>query len=137
MRNNKVLGIVLWAAGLAIALLFLAFVSQEWNGTVWAVAVCTVLTYIGHLALWLVLQKGKLDFRNLPALTISVAFLLLQTLWAVVVSFTAWVIPVKIALLGNVLFVIAQVVTVTMALMGKNHIETVDKRQKDHHTEVR
>jgi len=136
VKNNKILGITAWALGLALSLLLLFLIPKDLNGTVWAIIVCTVLVYLLHLALWLALQKGNVDFHNMPALTLSVFSLIAQTTWAVIVAFAATAIPTKIAILINALLIIVQVFAIVLALISKNHIENVSKRQKDHHVEL-
>lgn len=86
--------------------------------------------------LWRLLQKEKLDFHNLPALTLSVFFLLVQTVWAVVVACAATIISAKTGILVNALLIIIQALVIVLALISKKHIESVSNRQKDHHVEL-
>lgn len=136
MKENKILGIVAWALGLVLSMLLLIFISKERTGTVWAVIICTVMVYLLHLVLWGLLQKKKLDFHNLPVLILSVFFLLVQTVWAVVVAFAVTTISTKTSALVNVFLIIVQALIIVLALISKNHIENVSNRQKDHHVEL-
>lgn len=136
MKENKILGFTVWALGLVLSMLFLILIPKERTGTVWAVIVCTVVVYLLHLMLWRLLQKKKLDFHNLPALTLSVFFLLVQTVWAAVVACAATTISAKMGVLLNVLLIIVQALVIVLALISKNHIESVGNRQKDHHVEL-
>jgi dolichyl-phosphate-mannose--protein O-mannosyl transferase len=136
VNNNKILGATVWILGLSLGLLFLFFVPKEQTGTVKAIIICTVVVYLLHLALWTLLQRKKLNFHNLPALTLSVFFLLVQTVWAVVVAFMATTISTKTGLFINVLLVIIQVLGIMLALISKNHIKGMSNRQKDHHVEL-
>lgn len=136
MKENKILGVTVWALGLVLSILLLIFIPKERTGTVWAVIVCTVVVYLLHLMLWRLLQKEKLDFHNLPALTLSVFFLLVQTVWAVVVACAATIISAKTGILVNALLIIIQALVIVLALISKKHIESVSNRQKDHHVEL-
>lgn len=136
MKNNKILGLVAWALGLAFSLFLIFFIPNDLTGAIYAVAVCTVLVYLFHLTLWLALQKGKVEFQNLPSLTLSVFFLLVQTIWAIIVAFAVAVISVKMVVMVNILLIIIQAFAIVLALVSKNHIESVDSRQKDHHVKL-
>lgn len=136
MKGNKILGFTTWVLGLALGLIFLFFIPQERTETVWAIIICTAVVYLLHLMLWGLLQKGKLDFHNLPALTLSVIFLLVQTVWAIIVAFAATAIPIRTAILVNVVILIIQAFVIVLALISKNHIENMSSRQKDHHVEL-
>lgn len=136
MKNNKILGAVLWALGLALSLLFLFFVPKEQTGAVRAIIICTVVVYLLHLVLWVLLQNGRLDFHNLPALILSVLFLLVQMVWAVVVAFAAETISTKTAVSVNIVLIIIQAFVIVLALISRNHIESVSKRQKNNHVEL-
>jgi len=136
VNNNKILGMIIWILGLSLGLLFLFFVPKEQTGTVKAIIICTVVIYLLHLALWTLLQRKKLDFHNLSALTLSVFFLLVQTVWAVIVAFMAKTISTKAGIFINALLIIIQVLCIMLALISKNHIMGVSNRQKDHHIEL-
>lgn len=136
MKNNRILGVVVWGLGLALSLLLLLLIPKEWTGTVWVVAICTILVYLLHLALWLILQKGNLNFHNLPSLTLSIFFLLVQTVWAIIVAFVVASISTKTAILVNVLLMIIQVFVIVLALISKNYFESINYRQKNHHTKL-
>lgn len=136
MKNNRIWGVVAWVLGLAISLFLLFLIPRNLTGVIYAVAVCTTLVYLLHLALWLTLQKGKLDFHNVPSLTLSIFFLLVQTVWAIFVAFAAAHISTKTTVLVNVLLIIVQAFAIVLSLISKNHVESVSKRQKDHHVEL-
>ena len=135
MKNNKILGVVVWALGLALSLFLLFLIPKNLTGSIYAVAFCTALVYLLHLALWLVLQKGKLDFNNMPSLTLSIFFLLLQTIWTINVAFVV-TIATKTAILINVFLILSQAFVIVLALISKDHIESISNRQKNHHTKL-
>ena len=120
MKNNKILGLIAWVLGLTFSLLLIFFVPKNLTESTYAVSVCTVLVYLLHLTLWLALQKGKVA----------------QSIWAIIVSFASAVISAKTAILVSVLLIIIQVFVIVLAIVSKNHIESVNKRQKDHHIEL-
>lgn len=136
MKNNRILSLAAWVLGLAFSLLLIFLVPKDLTGAIYAVAGCTVLVYLLHLALWLTLQKGKVKFYNLPPLVLSVSSLLVQTIWSIIVVFAAEVISIKTAILVNVLLIIIQAFVIVLAFVSKNHIESVNKRQKNHHVEL-
>jgi len=136
VKSNKISGFTVWALGLALGLIFLFLIPQEQTETVWVIIICTVVVYLLHLILWILLQKGRLDFYNLPALTLSVIFLLVQTVWAIIVAFAATAISIRTAILVNVVILIIQTFVIVLALISKSHIESVSRRQKDRHVEL-
>ncbi len=137
MKNNKKLGLIVWILGLSFSLILIFLVSKDLTGATYAAAVCTVVVYLLHLSLWVVLQKekGKL-FYNLPSLTLSVFSLVVQTTWAIIVAFAETNISVKKVIGVNILLLIIQAIAIVLTLVSKNYIESVDKRQKNHHIEL-
>lgn len=136
LKNNKTLGLTAWALGLVLNLAFLFFIPKEQTVAVTAVMIFTVVVYLLNLVLWGRLQKGKLDFYNMPALTLSVLFLVAHGVWGLIVSFAAAKISTKTAVFISILLIVLQGLGAVMALIAKNHAQSVNKRQKDHHTEL-
>ena len=139
MKNNKFLGVILWAIGLLVAHLLIFCVPENYIAAVWVTYGFTLFAYLSQLALWLYTWHRSLGaketFLHTPAFRLSVCYMLLQLVLCVV--FTLWsTASVKIAFLLNALLLIAIWVLLILSEIAKNHIVRVDSRQKDHRMEL-
>lgn len=139
MKNNKILGILLWAIGLIVVHLVSFLIPKNYTSAVWVTYGFALFAFMSQLILWLVIWHKPLEakerFSFTPGLTLSVAYMILQLVLCIV--FALWsAAPVKIVALLNALLLIAALVLTALALIAKNHIERVDNRQKNHHVEL-
>lgn len=139
MKNNKFLGIILWAIGLLVAHLLIFCVPENYTAAVWITYGFTLFAFLSQLALWLYTWRKSLDakemFLHTPAFMLSICYMLLQLVLCAV--FTLWsTASVKVAILLNVLLSIAIWVLLVLSEIAKNHIAQVNCRQKDHHIEL-
>ena len=138
MKNNKLLGIVLWFLALAAVHLIVFLVARELTAALWISYGFTIFAFVSQLALWLAAWKkpmnGKSQFLHTPVLIYSLFYLLGQTMLCLIFAFVH--ISLKTAVLVNSLVLIAFLALMVLSLIGKNHIERVDQRQKNHHIEL-
>ena len=138
MKNNKSLGIVLWVLALAAVHLIVFLAARELTATLWISYGFTMFAFISQLVLWLVAWKkpmdGKQQFLHTPVLTYSLLHLAGQTVVCLIFAFVHA--SAKTTVLVNGLVLIVFWALMVLSLIGKNHIERVDRRQKDHHVEL-
>lgn len=138
MKNNKLLGVVLWVIGLLLAHLIIFIIPDKYTAAIWITYGFTLFAFISQLTLWLWIWRKELtaseQFLYMPVLTISVAYLLLQFVAGLFFVFVS--VSAKIAFLINALIVILTAAAVVVSLIAKNAIVRVDRRQKDHHKEL-
>ena len=138
MKNNKTLGIVIWAAALAVIHLIVFLIPKQYSASLWITYGFTVFAFISQFALWLYLWRFGLDaqgqFLHLPSFAVSIFFLIAQIIVCLISLFVSM--PVKVAVLVNALLLITVVSIISMALISKNAIHRLDSRQKNHHTEL-
>ena len=139
MKNNKTLGVVLWAIGLLIAHLIIFCVPQNYTVTVWLTYGFTLFAFLSQLIFWLYIWRKPLDskesFSYTSVLMISVCFILLQLALCIVFAFWA-VESAKAVFLVNALLLMAALVMQVLSMIAKNHIERVDSQQKDHRVKL-
>ena len=138
MKNNKLLGVMLWFLSLAAVHLIVFLAARELTAALWISYGFTMFAFVSQLVLWLAAWKkpmdGKQQFLHTPVLAYSLLYLVGQT--AVCLFFAFVHASVKTAVLVNGLVLIAFWALMVLSLIGKNHIERVDQRQKDHHVEL-
>lgn len=139
MKNNKLLGVVLWLLGLIVAHLTIFCLPKSYTAAVWITYGFTLFAFLSQLALWLYIWREPIEadgrFLHTPVLTLSVGYMLLQLVPCLV--FTLWsAASPKIVVLANALLLIAMWALLVLAMIGKSHIQRVDSRQKNHHVEL-
>lgn len=138
MKNNKLLGVVLWFLALAAVYLIVFLAARELTAALWISYGFTMFAFASQLVLWLVAWKkpmnSKQQFLHTPVLTYSLLYLAGQTVLCLIFAFARA--SAKTAVLVNVLVLIAFWALMVLSLIGKNHIERIDRRQKDHHIEL-
>ena len=138
MKNNKLLGVVLWFLALAAVHLIVFLAARELTAALWISYGFTMFAFVSQLVLWLVVWKKPMDgrhqFLHTPVLSYSLRYLIAQTVLCLIFAFVR--VSVKTAVLVNGLVLIAFFALMVLSLIGKNHIERVDRRQKDHHIEL-
>lgn len=138
MKNNKILGMLLWAIGLLAAHLIIFVVPDSYTTTIWITYGFTIFTFLSQLVLWLWIWHNEISapeqFLHTPVLTISVVYLLLQLVADLI--FAMVMVSVKITVLFNMLLAIVVGVMLILSLIAKNSIERIDKRQRNRRIEL-
>lgn len=130
MKNNKLLGIVLWAVFFVAAHLILFLIPNVYSVAIWVCYAFTLWAFGSQLILWLALWKGKPNasqrFLNLPALFISIVYLLAQLITDIV--FACFTAATKASIFVNALVCIVMTVLLLAALIAKNAISHLDEK---------
>lgn len=138
MKNNRLLGIVLWGIGLAVECLLLLCLARSYSASVWVTFGFTLFAFISQLALWLYVWRSPLNandsFLQMPLLMLSVWYMILQAIPCLLFAF--WNAPAQIAALVNAALTVVMWVLLILSMIAKGHIEKVDGRQKNHHREL-
>ena len=138
MKNNKSLGVGLWFLALAAVHLIVFLAARELTAALLIAYGFTIFAFVSQLVLWLVIwQKtldGKQQFLHAPALTYSLLYLVGQVVLCLIFAFVRT--SAKTAVFVNGLTLILFWALLVLSLIGKNHIERVDQRQKNHHIEL-
>lgn len=135
VKNNKLLGILLWLIGFAVECTLLFCIAREYTASVWVTFGFTAFVFISQLGIWLYSWRNPLSagerFLHTPLFTLSVWYMVLQAVPCLV--FGIWQCPTKIAVLVNTALSIVIWVMMILSMLAKNNIEKVESRQKDHH----
>lgn len=138
MRNNKVLGVALWAIALLAIHIIIFAIPDAYTPAIWITYGFDLFAFISQLALWLWILRGEVSaaerFLHTPTLTISVAYLLLQFVLSLIFAFV--LASAKAAVLVHGFLSIIMCAALVLTFISKNAIERVDKRQKDHHIKL-
>lgn len=138
MRNNKILGVLLWVIALLAVHLVIFVIPDAYTMAVWVTYGFTLFAFLSQLILWIWIWRKEVSaveqFLHTPTLTVSVAYLALQF----VLDLLFAVIPasVKVTILANAVLAIILGSMLVGSLITKNSIQRLDKRQKNHHVEL-
>lgn len=140
MSKNKKIGIVVWALGLVLSLVILFCIENGQTPTFWITLAFVCVAFISALAFQLMEwnKKNAIDeqFLKLPAITVSLIYIIVQIPICIIFALGSGAIPSKVAILVNaVVLVIAWIVALS-GLAGNDHIQKINRRQKEHHKEL-
>ena len=135
MKNSKLIGSMLWLIGLAAECGLPLFLAKSYSTALWVTFGFTLFVFISQLALWSYIWRdplsGKDSFFHMPLFVLSILYMLLQAVPCIV--FALWQAPAKIAVLVNVVLTAVMWILLLTAMLAKNHIASMDSKQKDHH----
>ena len=140
MSKNKTIGIAVWGLGLIMALLLLFCLERGQTATFWITFAFVCVAFVSSLAFQLIAwnKNNAIDeqFMKLPAITVSFIYIIVQIPICVIFAIGSGEIPSKVAILTNTVLLVVAWTTVLSGLAGNDHIQKVNSRQKDHHTEL-
>lgn len=132
--------LAVWTLGLVLANVLLFTLSQSMTATVWITLAFVWLAFLSTLAFQLLAAtKSKMPddaFLHIPALAISVVYVVLQIPVCLIFALGATTIPAKAAFLTQAILLIVAWAAILLSLGGNDHIKKVNSRQKNHHTEL-
>lgn len=133
MKKNY--GIIIWVLLLVITLFLTLIIPNTYTSQIWIVVIFDVVAFVSQLILWFSKTKNtKETFYKYPAMTVSTMYLILQFIVSTIVAIVNETIPFKIVLIINFILLVAMWVIILSICMAKDKIESLDSRQKDHHT---
>ena len=136
MGKSKYFGIIIGVLLMALTIFLLLMIPNEYNGSIWATLVFDCLAFVFQFILFLLKSSGaKETFYKYPAMTMSTVYLTIQFVVSLVIAIMNQTIPFKIVLIINFVILVVMWVLILSVLMTKEKIESLDSRQKDHHTE--
>lgn len=137
---NKKIGVAVWLLALALANLLLFVLERGMTPTFWIAFTFVWVAFLSTLIFQLYLAKQSKTpddgFLHIPAFTVSLAYEFVQILISIIFALGSAAIPAKIALLIQGVLLIAAWAAALLSLGGNEHIQKVNGRQKDHHTEI-
>lgn len=137
---GKKIGVAVWLLALALANLLLFVLEHGMTPTFWITLAFVWVAFLSTLIFQIYLAKHSKTpddgFLHIPAFTVSLAYEIAQIPIGVIFALGSAAIPAKIALLIQGVLLIAAWAAALLSLGGNEHIQKVNSRQKDHHTEL-
>ena len=134
------IGIVSWLLGFVLSNILLFCLEKGFTPTFYVTIVFVWLAFVSALVFQIVTWKKCNDtdtrFMNIPAITISITYMIIQIPICIIFSLGSKVIPVKATVLVNSILFIMVWLIILGTLLGHNHIRKVNDRQKKHHAEL-
>lgn len=134
MKNNKTLGLIAWGACLVVTNLIMFCVAASYTASFWCTIIFVLIAAVSSL--YLQIQSWKPQNRpterilHISLLSVAIGYMVIQIPVGVVISLASTEIPLRLAILINgVVLVIAWLIGIA-ALVGNDHIDKVNQRQK-------
>lgn len=120
---------------LAVTLFFALIIPKQYTSQIWTVVAFDIVAFVSQLVLWFSKSKdSKETFYKYPEMAVSTTYLVLQFIISTIVAVANQAIPFKIVLIINFVLLVIMWVIQLSASMAKDKVESLDSRQKDHHT---
>lgn len=140
MSKDKKLGIFIWLLSFMLAMVLMFCLERGETATFWVafgfVCFAFVSTLLFHFVLWKEATTTDKLFIRLSPIAVSSIYMIAQIPIGVIFSLGSASIPYKATLLVNAVVCIISWIFILSSLVGNDHIEKVNSRQKDHHTEL-
>lgn len=133
--KNTGLAAALWLLGFAAEAALLLFLTPVYTAATWITLAFTAAAFLTQALLW---RKGGGDAKNqffrYPGMTVSGGYLLAQLVICCVLARVP--VTVKTAVFVNLLVLLTVWLLIVGTALAREHIEKVDRRQKDHHIKL-
>lgn len=140
MSKDKKIGIVIWILSFVLDLVLMFCLEKGETATFWItfgfVCFAFVSMLLFHLVLWKNLTTTDRLFIHLSPIMVSSVYMIVQIPISIIFSLGSASIPHKATLLVNAIICIVSWIIILSSLVGNDHIEKVNSRQKDRHTEL-
>lgn len=137
---SKKIGVAVWLLGLALANLLLFVLERGMTPTFWITLAFVWVAFLSALVFQIYLAKQSQPpdkgFLHIPAFAVSLTYKIAQIPISVIFALGSAAIPARVALLVQGILLIAAWAVALLSLGGNNHIQKVNSRQKDHHTNL-
>lgn len=137
---SKKIGVAVWTLGLALSNLLLFVLEKGMTATFWITLAFMWVAFLSALVLQLLIAKKSKTpddgFLHLPAFLVSLFYEIIQIPLCIIFTLGSAVISEKAALLIHGVLLIVVWAVALLSLGGNEHIQKVNGRQKDHHTEM-
>ncbi len=141
MEKSRIIRTVVWFLFFSFSIFLLLVIPENFNASqIWITLIFDTIAFVSQLILWNIINNKLVDankgFFNTPTLCISLAYLIVQTILCVVVAYIHSNISSKVALIINFAIMIFFWIVLLLTIMSRDHVEQIEKRQKNHHTEL-
>lgn len=137
---SKKIAVAVWLLGLALANLLLFVLERGMTPTFWITLAFVWVAFLSALVFQIYLAKQSQTpddgFLHIPAFMVSLIYAVAQIPISIIFALGSATIPAKEALLVQGILLIAVWAVALLSLGGNDHIQKVNSRQKDHHTEL-
>ena len=138
--SNKKLGIMIWGLCFALAMVLMFCLERGLTTTFWVTLGFVCAAFLSALIFQIIAWKtaNTLDKQVLhfPGILLSNIYALIQLPICIIFSLGSNSIPFKASIIINAIILIVAWVLILASLVGNDHIERVNSRQKDHHVEL-
>jgi hypothetical protein len=138
--SNKKLGIIIWGLCFALAMVLMFCLERGLTTTFWVTLGFVCVAFLSALVFQMLVWKtsSKLDKQVLhfSGILLSNIYALIQLPICIIFSLGSNSIPFKASIIINAIILIVAWVLILASLVGNDHIERVNSRQKDHHVEL-
>ncbi|MDV4150284.1 hypothetical protein R0131_05510 [Clostridium sp. AL.422] len=140
MKKNRFIGISAWFLILVLANVLLFCLTKEVNGTVIATAIFVEIAFVSSLVFQLLIWRRNKNideqFLNIPSMVVLLGYMVIQIPICIIFALASSIIPYKAAILINAILLIVAWLLVLGSISGNDHIQRVNKRQKDYHVKL-
>lgn len=138
--SNKKLGIIIWGLCFALAMILLFCLERGLTTTFWVtfgfVCVAFMSALVFQILIWKTANTLDEQVLHCPGIFLSNIYVLIQLPICIIFSLGSNSIPSKAAIIINAIILIGAWILIFASLVGNDHIERVNGRQKDHHVEL-
>lgn len=135
MKKN--FGVIIWILVLALTLFLTLIIPNQYTKQIWTVIIFDVISFVAQFLIWFMSTKSaKETFYKYPAMTVTTTYGILQFVLSLIVAIVNTGMNFKLELILNFVLMVIMLVLILLTLMGKDKIESLDSRQKNHHTEL-
>lgn len=138
--SNKKLGIIIWVLCFVFAMILMFCLKQGLTTTFWVtfgfVCVAFLSAAIFQMLTWKTTNTLDKQVLHISGMLLSNIYVLIQLPICIVFSLGSNRIPFKASIITNSIILIVAWVLILSSLIGNDHIEKVNNRQKDHHVKL-
>lgn len=139
MRNKK-LGILIWGLCFVLALVLMFCLERGLTTTFWVtlgfVCFAFLSALIFQLLAWKFINTPDKQALHFSGILLSSVYILIQLPICIIFSLGASSIPFRVSIIINAIILIVAWILVLASLVGNDHIEKVNNRQKNHRAEL-
>ncbi len=140
MIKSRKAFLIPWGIAFALTLFLLLIIPAQITGVTIAALVFDCVGFLSQLVLWTRLERGapgaKDVFGNAPAAVAACIYLAILLVFSILCGAFPDMFSVKSAVIFHVILLAAVWLLLAALLGAKGHIQRVDSRQRDHHSEL-
>lgn len=132
---NKKIVIFLWVLLFVLSLFLLLVVPEYYTPQIGMAIIFNILAFLSPVSV--IIIKGNNQFQTFykyPQMIASIFYIVLQFVISLYAVLNSGVIALKTYIIINVVFMAIMWSVILLLVIGRNNIEKLDARQKNHHT---